>query len=166
MECEICGKTLPETNPIKAKIEGSVMVVCKECSKLGKVQKEPPKPKFVKQTNPKKQRKPKTNNKRNYRRRDEPQEELIEDYNIEIRQARESKKWSREDLAGKINERVSVINRIETGKMTPDNKLTKKLENALDIILLEKIDSVDLNEFINSQTGERTLGNIMKIKRK
>ena len=48
----------------------------------------------------------------------------------------------------------------------PDNKLTKKLETALDITLLEKIDSVDLNEFINSQTGERTLGNIMKIKRK
>ena len=49
MECEICGKTVPENNPIRAKIEGSVMVVCKECSKLGKIQKTPPKPKFVKQ---------------------------------------------------------------------------------------------------------------------
>ncbi|WP_298502595.1 multiprotein bridging factor aMBF1 [uncultured Methanobrevibacter sp.] len=162
MECEICGKPVPEHNPIRAKIEGSVMVVCKECSKLGKIQKAPPKPKYVQQKN--KQQKKTT--KRNYTRRDEPSEELIEDFNHEIRKARESKGWSREDLGRKINERVSVITRIETGKMTPDNKLTKKLEKALNIKLLEEVNNVDLNQFINTSSGERTLGNIMKIKRK
>ena len=50
--------------------------------------------------------------------------------------------------------------------MTPDTKLTKKLENTLGIKLLEKVDNVDLNQFINSTSGERTLGNVMKIKRK
>ena len=50
--------------------------------------------------------------------------------------------------------------------MTPDIKLTKKLEKALNIKLLEEVNNVDLNQFVNSQTGERTLGNIMKIKRK
>ena len=50
--------------------------------------------------------------------------------------------------------------------MTPDIKLTKKLEKALGITLLEKVENVDLNQFINNSTGERTLGNIMKIKRK
>ena len=69
-------------------------------------------------------------------------------------------------MGKKINERVSVINRIESGKMTPDNKLTKKLEKALNITLLEKVNDVDLNQFINNSSGERTLGNIMKIKRK
>ncbi|MBQ2653785.1 MAG: TIGR00270 family protein [Methanobrevibacter sp.] len=162
MECEICGKPVPEHNPIRAKIEGSVMVVCKECSKLGKIQKAPPKPKYVQQKN----KKQKTTPKRNYSTRDEPSEELIENYNDEIRKARESKNWSREDLGKKINERVSVINRIESGKMTPDIKLTKKLEKALNIKLLEKVNNVDLNQFINSSSGERTLGNIMKIKRK
>ena len=163
MECEICGKPVPENNPIRAKIEGSVMVVCKECSKLGKIQKAPPKPKFVKQERSKKQTKTRT---KNYSRRDEPTDELIEDFGAEIRKAREAKNWSREDLGKKINERVSVITRIETGKMTPDNKLTKKLEKALNIKLLEDVDNVDLNQFINSSSGERTLGNIMKIKRK
>ena len=163
MECEICGKPVPENNPIRAKIEGSVMVVCKECSKLGTIQKAPPKPKFRQQPKGKKQNK--TQN-RNYSRKDEPSEELIEDFEIEIRKARESKNWSREDLGRKINERVSVITRIETGKMTPDTKLTKKLEKALNIKLLEKVNNVDLNQFINSSSGERTLGNIMKIKRK
>lgn len=162
MECEICGKPVPEHNPIRAKIEGSVMIVCKECSKLGKIQKAPPKPKFVQQKNKQKKNQPK----RNYSRNDEPSEELIEDFDFTIRKARESRDWSREDLGKRINERVSVITRIETGKMTPDIKLTKKLEKALDIKLLEKVDNVDLNQFINSSSGERTLGNIMKIKRK
>ncbi|MBR2666076.1 multiprotein bridging factor aMBF1 [Methanobrevibacter sp.] len=163
MECEICGKPVPENNPIRAEIEGSVMVVCKECSKLGTVQKAPPKPKYVKQN---KGKKPANTRKRNYSRNDEPSEELIEDFSFEVRKAREAKDWSREDLGRKINERVSVITRIETGKMTPDTKLTKKLEKALNIKLLEKVDNVDLNQFINSSSGERTLGNIMKIKRK
>lgn len=163
MECEICGKPVPENNPIRAKIEGSVMVVCKECSKLGTIQKAPPKPKFRQQPKGKKQNK--TQN-RNYSRNDEPSEELIEDYELEIRKAREAKNWSREDLGKKINERVSVITRIETGKMTPDTKLTRKLEKALNIKLLEKVNNVDLNQFINSSSGERTLGNVMKIKRK
>ncbi|MBE6495495.1 MAG: TIGR00270 family protein [Methanobrevibacter thaueri] len=164
MECEICGKPVPENNPIRAKIEGSVMVVCKECSKLGTIQKAPPKPKYVKQNKNKKT----TNNtrRRNYSRNDEPTEELVEDFSFEVRKARESKDWSREELGRKINERVSVITRIETGKMTPDTKLTKKLEKALNIKLLEKVDNIDLNQFINSSSGERTLGNIMKIKRK
>ncbi|WP_407377223.1 multiprotein bridging factor aMBF1 [Methanobrevibacter sp.] len=163
MECEICGKPVPEHNPIRAKIEGSVMIVCKDCAKLGKIQKTPPKPKFVQQKN--KQQKNTRN--RNYSsRRDEPTEELIEDFDLKIRKARESKDWSREQLGKKINERVSVITRIETGKMTPDTKLTKKLEKTLNITLLEKVDNIDLNQFVSSSAGERTLGNIMKIKRK
>lgn len=166
MECEICGKPVPEHNPIRAKIEGSVMIVCKECSKLGKIQKAPPKPKFVQQKNKQRKNNSTTTKKRNYSRNDEPSEELVEDFDIKIRRARESKDWSREDLGKKINERVSVISRIETGKMTPDIKLTKKLEKALNIKLLEEVNNVDLNQFVNSSSGERTLGNIMKIKRK
>ncbi|WP_407420716.1 multiprotein bridging factor aMBF1 [Methanobrevibacter sp.] len=162
MECEICGKPVSETNPTRAKIEGSVVVVCKDCAKLGTIQKAPPKPKFQQQ---KKKGKRNVQPKRNYR-NDEPTEELIENYNTAVRNAREAKNWSREDLGKKINERVSVINRIESGKMTPDNKLTKKLEKALNITLFEDVNDVDLNQFMNSSSGERTLGNIMKIKRK
>ena len=137
------------------------MVVCKECAKLVTIQKAPPKPRFQQNKKGRKNTQPK----RNYR-NDEPTEELIENYNTTVRNAREAKNWSREDLGKKINERVSVINRIESGKMTPDNKLTKKLEKALNITLLEKVNDVDLNQFINNSSGERTLGNIMKIKRK
>jgi len=166
MECEICGKPVPENNPLRAKIEGSVMVVCKECSKLGTIQKAPAKQKYVKQNNKSKRPTTTRNRNRNYSRNDEPSEELIEDFSFEVRKAREAKDWSREELGKRINERVSVISRIETGKMTPDTKLTKKLEKALNIKLLEKVDNIDLNQFISSSSGERTLGNVMKIKRK
>ena len=126
--------------------------------------KAPPKPKFRKQD--KKGKKQNNTQNKAYSRSEEPSEELIEDYEFEVRKAREAKNWSREDLGKKINERVSVITRIETGKMTPDIKLTKKLERALDIKLLEKTENIDLNQYMSTSSGERTLGNVMKIKRK
>ena len=68
----------------------------------------------------------------------EPTHEVIEDYHKVIRDAREKKGWSREDLGEHIYEKVSVINRLESGKMVPDLKLARKLEKSLKITLLEK----------------------------
>ena len=161
MECEICGKQVSDTNPTRAKIEGSVMIVCKECAKLGKIQKAPPKPKFRKSNKPKKTKKTKQNYSKN-----EPKEELIEDFNIQIRKARESKNLSREDLGHKIYEKVSVINRIESGKMIPDVRLTKKLEDALNIKLLENVEELDLSKYTGNSAQGRTLGNVVKIKKR
>ena len=160
MECEICGRQVSD-NPTRAKIEGSVMIVCDECAKLGKIQKAPPKPKFRKSNKPKKTKKTKQNYSKN-----EPKEELIEDFNIQIRKARESKNLSREDLGHKIYEKVSVINRIESGKMIPDVRLTKKLEDALNIKLLENVEELDLSKYTGNSTQGRTLGNVVKIKKR
>lgn len=161
MECEICGKPISD-NPIRAKIEGSVMAVCSDCAKLGRIQKEPPKPKF--------QSKKKTKNsqpKKQYNsRRDEPTEELIEDYADTIRRKREANNWSREQLAEKVFEKTSVITRIETGKMVPDLKLTKKIEKTLNLKLLEKMDDLDLDQFKGLSSSGFTLGDVVKIKRK
>ena len=157
MECEICGRQVSD-NPKRAKIEGSVMIVCDECAKLGKIQKAPPKPKFRKSNKPKKNKK----TRQNYS-KDEPKEELIEDFNIKIRKARESKNLSREELGQKIYEKVSVINRIESGKMIPDIRLTKKLENALNITLIENVEELDLSKYTGNSSQGRTLGNVVKI---
>jgi len=160
MRCEICGKSI-ESRPLRTKIDGSIMEVCEDCSKFGKIQKAPPKPKSLVR------KKIKQKNKAiPQRRRSEPTEELIEDYNIIIRKKREEKGWSREDLGNKINEKVSVINRLESGKMVPDLKLAKKLENILKIILIEKFDDIDLESFKNSSTNGPTLGDIVRIKKK
>jgi len=160
MRCEICGVSI-EGKPLRTKIDGSVMEVCENCSKFGKIQKTPPKPRNILRKKPTQQ-----NKKIQHRKRDEPTEELIENYNIIIRKKREDKNWSREDLGSKINEKVSVINRLESGKMVPDIRLAKKLENILKITLIEKFEDFDLEAFKNSSSNGPTLGDIVKIKKK
>ena len=166
MNCEICGKPI-EGKPIRTKIDGSVLEVCKECSKFGRVQKDTPlERKFVsrnKKGNPQKRPQARQNVQR---RREEPMDELVEDYNQIIRKARESKGWTREELGAKMYEKVSVINRIESGKMEPDIKLAKKFEKTLNITLIEKYEDMDLESFKSSASGPNTLGSIVKIKRK
>ncbi|MCF0226844.1 MAG: TIGR00270 family protein [Methanobrevibacter sp.] len=159
MECEICGKPISE-NPKRTKIDGSVMAVCDECAKFGRIQKAPPKPKFQKKSKNAKNKKTKKP------RREEPEEELIENYNEIVRRKRESNNWTREQLGKKINEKVSVINRIESGKMVPDTKLIKKLEKTLDIELLEKYNTDDLRQYVGKSESGLKLGSIVKIKRK
>ncbi|MEG3224495.1 MAG: TIGR00270 family protein [Methanobacteriales archaeon Met13] len=156
MRCEICGKKIMG-QPIKTKIESSVMDTCKECSKFGKVQRE-----HSRQQNqfrraptaPRRQLRPQR-----------PSYEVIEDYGKEVRESREKKGWSREELAEKIYEKVSVINRIESGRMVPDMKLSRKLEKTLSIILLEKTDETISEEVTSSSIRGTTIGDIARIKR-
>lgn len=167
--CEICGKPI-SGKPLRVKIEGSVFeCVCSECSKLGKVQKPPAMARVRKTTN-----KPQNNQNRSrggmsqrvYTRDDGPMDDIVEDYGVIVKQAREAKGLSREQLGQKIYEKVSVINRIESGKMEPDLKLAKKLEKTLNITLIEQYDEMDLDAFKSSSSGANTLGSIVKIKRK
>ena len=152
MRCEICGKKLPG-RPVRVKIDGSIMQTCNECSKFGKVQKEPPRPV-----------KPRTPPSRPRSR--EPSYEVSEDYNTLIRTARERNNWSREELAQKLNEKTSVINRIESAKMIPDIKLARKIERLLKIQILEKIDDEQQEDSVSSTKGGTTIGDIAMIKKR
>ncbi len=62
--------------------------------------------------------------------------ELVEDYDTRIRQAREKIGFSHDALGRKLNEKVSLLRKIETKKMTPDNNLAAKLERMLKIKLI------------------------------
>ena len=119
MRCEICGKKIVE-EPIKTKVDGSIMLTCKECSKFGKVQREAPKPKRPGAT--------RVRTPRRIQRPKEPAEEVVENVKDIVRQARERKGWSREELGEKIYEKASVVSRIESCKMVPDLKLARKIE--------------------------------------
>lgn len=151
MRCEICGKKVVG-RPIRVKIESSIMQTCKECSKFGKVQKEPQKS-IKPRTAPRRPR---------YR---EPSHEVLEDFNTVVRIAREKQKWSREELAAKVNEKASVINRIESGRMVPDIKLARKLERILKVTLLEKTEEENLEETGAHRIKGATIGDIALIKR-
>jgi putative transcription factor len=156
MRCEICGKKIVE-EPIKTKVDGSIMLTCKECSKFGKVQREVPKPK--------RPGAPRGGAPRRIQRPKEPAEEVVENVKDIVRQAREKKGWSREELGEKIYEKASVVSRIESGKMVPDLKLARKIEKLMNVVLIEKNDDVSADAMAHSKIRGATIGDIANIKK-
>ncbi len=156
MRCEICGKKLVE-EPLKTKVDGSIMLTCKECSKFGKVQREVPKPK---RPGASRARAP-----RRVQRPREPAEEVVENVKDIVRQAREKKGWSREELGEKIYEKSSVVSRIESGKMVPDLKLARKIEKLMNIVLIEKNEDLSADGTGQSKIRGATIGDIARIKK-
>jgi putative transcription factor len=73
--------------------------------------------------------------------------------------------WSREDLAEKVYEKVSVIGRVESGKMVPDIKLARKLEKILNVSLLEKVEDENLEDKGSQRIRGATIGDIAFIKK-
>ena len=169
MNCEICGSEI-KGEPYKTKIDNSLMVTCKECSRYGKVQSKPQPPKKRvpnkrNNNNYSNVNQPKRNN--NYSRKNREEEyELVEDYAKIIRQKREIRGLTQKQLGEQLYERESVIHKIENGKMVPDEKIAKKLEKILNIQIIEK-NEADEREFqYNKRFREATIGDIALIKRK
>ena len=92
--------------------------------------------------------------------------ELVEDFNLRIRQARKKLGLSHEDLGRKIGEKISVLRKIESGKMMPDNRLAKKLEHALKIKVLVPFTEPKLPQVDLSPPRGTTLGDLVLIKEK
>ncbi|OUJ18918.1 Ribosome-binding protein aMBF1 translation factor containing Zn-ribbon and HTH domain [Methanonatronarchaeum thermophilum] len=129
MQCEICGKDAETT--VKVRVEGSEMQVCLNCKSLGQeIQKKPSKEKTQKITVKKK-----TSQKRKsvY----DEMDQIIPDYGEAIKNARENKGLTQDELADKINEKSSVISKLENEKKLPEEKVIKKLESFLEIKLRE-----------------------------
>ena len=94
-------------------------------------------------------------------------QEIVEDYDSKIRQAREKLGLSHEELGKKINEKASVLSKLETGKMTPNNMLVTKLEHVLKIKLLVQISEEKISQgFPKSPSRETTLGDLIQLNKK
>ena len=87
--------------------------------------------------------------------------ELVEDFSQKIRSAREARGWKQADLGAKINERVSVIAKLESGMMTPGDELVRKLERELGIKLKERVQAIAAKKAAAS--AGLTLGDLMKM---
>jgi len=70
--------------------------------------------------------------------------DLVEEYPTVIKEGREKNGLSQQDLAFKAKEKVTVIQKIEIGKMLPTMRLAKELEHILRIRLLVPRDELDL----------------------
>jgi putative transcription factor len=141
MLCEMCGKEVPTTNRVR--IEGSILSLCPDCSRFGKLVDPvpvalPPSPSGIRfrpgmaVTSP-------SGPRRRLEERDLYQEigemELAPDWNKRIRSARESRLWTPEEFGKKLNEKKSVILKIESGSFRPPDALVRKIEHLLKVRL-------------------------------
>jgi putative transcription factor len=90
-------------------------------------------------------------------------DEIASDYDERIRAAREREKLSREDLADELNEKASLIGKLERGDILPSDDVKAKLEKRLEISLSEGADDDDASwESDSSMT--QTLGDVVERK--
>jgi len=166
MRCEVCGRRIIG-KPLKAVIEGAKMIVCPDCSKLSKFKWEmettPSKPRTMKAT---KLPIPAISTKKQTPQVAETLE-LIDNFGSHIRQAREKIGLTHEDLGRKISEKVSVLKKIESGKMTPTHQLAERLEHTLKIKLLVPLTEPKIpSGSIPLKQREVTLGDLINVKKK
>lgn len=164
MLCEMCGKQV--TFCKKVMIEGVLLDVCPECAKFGNEAKKAP---AKEDTAP---RPVITQRLEERERRGKPRdvletmerEDLVEDYASRIRNARSKTGMTQKDLAMKINEKLTVLNKVEAGDLHPDEKLIAKLEKELGIVLKEKVAAVQVAKATGART--LTLADVIKIQKR
>jgi putative transcription factor len=90
-------------------------------------------------------------------------DEVATDYDQRIRQARESEELSQEDLANGLNEKASLIRKLERGDVLPSDGVKRKLERRLDISLTEGSGDAD-TDWDGGDSTTTTLGDVVKRK--
>lgn len=170
MNCEVCGREIMGS-PKRVVIDGVKMIVCPSCAPMGASYWDPlassrrdgefksalkPHPKGFS-----KLRKPET------KRRDwiESLEPVDEVPNI-VRKARIQQGLTQEDLAKRAKEKLSVIQKIESGKMKPTVPLCKTLEHILRVKLLREVEGEEPLTGFKAEKTELTLGDIARFKEK
>jgi putative transcription factor len=153
----MCGANVGRTR--KVLVDRTVLQVGPECEKFGKLVepgvKAPSQPGNVPQALEK-------------RRRLEPKDvyasqqmqlELVADFAKRIREGREKKGWTRQELGGRVGEREVVMGRIENGSLHPTDETAKKLERELGIKLFE---AVQAGTTPSKPTRSLTLGDMLR----
>ena len=152
INCDLCGKT--SESLAKAIIEGVSLDVCNDCAKFGKIISLPKRP------SPKEQHM--QIQKREERR--EKTELIAEDYPEIIKKKRESMGLTQKDFAIKINEKETVVSKLEAGSFTLPLPLARKLEKILGVKLVENYE--EKHESVKTSKHEGfTLGDFIKIKK-
>ncbi len=137
--CEICGTQILEYGE-KVYVEGNLITVCKTCSKRGKPLKNQQeiqrKPAMRPAMRPKKIEKLD-------RITFDDSAILINNFSEVIRNSRMANGLTHEQLGLLIKERVSLLRKIESGTLKPDEGLSRKLERFFRINLYTEVESND-----------------------
>lgn len=123
-DCEICGAEIRGKAQIIS-VGTSKLRVCSTCVRHGTVVVETKKAKFVQPRNVKK---------RLYEQMDleiEAGQALEEDYGKQVRNARGKAGLKQEELAKKINEKQSLLRKIENDEISPSEEVMRKIKRVL-----------------------------------
>ncbi len=147
-DCELCGSRIDAAYGIS--VDGVELRVCSSCAK-GK--------RIVYREGDRAAKSGKAQAAARQKRAEEI--EIVDNYGVKIRKAREALRLPLKVVAEMINEKESLLARVEKEETLPNEALTKKLEKALNIKLEERAeiteerrssgrkDSATLGEFIN-----------------
>ncbi|MHA1263848.1 MAG: multiprotein bridging factor aMBF1 [Candidatus Helarchaeota archaeon] len=159
--CDICGRRITGKPQFRF-FEGARLMVCEICARFA--EKQPPPPSKLRE--PEKRRRPLSKTKRRAPKQKYKDLELREDYAEAIRKAREKRKWTQNDLANQLLERLSLVRRIESGKLQPNIEVIEKLEKLLEIPLMLSTSDIPEVKIESKLPSDMTLGDIVHLKTK
>jgi putative transcription factor len=171
--CEICGREIVG-KPGRTLVEGARLIVCQQCSNIGTrlpgfPDRSPGRPMPATAMG----RRPIMSSSRTHAPIEKmpkavEESDLIEEYSVVIKDARAKLGLSQQDLAIKAKEKVTMIQKIEIGKMQPTMRLAKELEHILRVRLLVPKDELDIPAPPRRQiaTPEPTLGDVALVRHK
>ncbi|MBW3004231.1 multiprotein bridging factor aMBF1 [Candidatus Woesearchaeota archaeon] len=151
MNCEMCGK---QAELYTATIEGINLKVCERCAGHGKIIAKA-KPKII----------PRKIKRAAIQKPVETElvEAVLEDFAKRIRDARTKAGMTQKEFAKKINEKESLLHKMETGSFIPSIPTAKKLEKVLKIKLTEQREEEKVVMPKTGKGGAMTIGDILKI---
>ena len=171
VQCEMCGAET--SSPTTVEIEGAELDVCDDCADFGtEVEQQSTGSASTKYSTDSSSGGSSgsssaggANGSSNTRRHDmfDDMDEVVQDYDERIRDAREAAGLSQKELAQELNEKASLIRKLERAASLPSDSVQGKLERKLDITLTEG--GVDDTEWEGgASTGEYTLGDVVQRK--
>lgn len=152
MKCQICGK---ESRLVEMEVGGEFMKLCSNCSRFGKslpdkvsIPVEGLKPQEVQPV-------------RDSKLVLDKKQELVPEYGLLIKKAREKKGMKQDELAEKLKEHASVLQKWERSEWEPDRVQIKKLEAVLGVQLMGEPVK---NEQDRGESEALTLGDVVEVK--
>ncbi|MBT7903399.1 TIGR00270 family protein [Candidatus Woesearchaeota archaeon] len=159
--CEMCGR---EGDLTEVDVEGTNLEVCKNCLKFGKQQVKPA-AKFSRAPN----KFNKTQGRFKQRRTIRPEvvEVIIKGYGDKVSKVRSKMGLTQEEFARKLNEKESLISKIENNQFEPSIILAKKLETILKIKLIEVQEETKAEMLQQKASGKGlTIADFIKVRKK
>lgn len=169
VQCEMCGTET--SSPTTIKVEGAELDVCDQCASFGTEVKttdsasSSTKYSTSSDSGGTSGSQSSSSSTGGRRRSDmfDRMDDIVQDYGDRIRSARESRGMSQADLANELNEKASLIRKLERGDTLPSDDVQRELEGFLGIDLTGG-DVSDTDWESDTDASTRTLGDVVERK--